>query len=284
MTIEDIILEHDNRGMTPLRPHLPPNYCDEAAQLIMGTSGPALITTGFYILAAQKPESDGPPGAIAIGRALQKLGRQVAYVTDRVGADLMQGLVGDEAEVIDFPITDVEASKRFASDLLARFNPGALISIERCSLTSNGTYLNMLGRDISSNTAKVDYLFDQHPASVGIGDGGNEIGMGNLAEYIPQIDKLPDIPAATRVTKLIVTSVSNWGGYGLVAAMSRAAGRNLLPSVDNDRALVCKTIDLGAVDGPTTQSIYAVDGYSLEVNADILSRLHSLLADEGVKN
>jgi hypothetical protein len=34
-------------------------------------------------------------------------------------------------------------------------------------------------------TARLDYLFDSGTPSVGIGDGGNEIGMGNLAEIIP---------------------------------------------------------------------------------------------------
>ena len=281
-TIEDIILDHDKRGVTHLRPFLESNFCDDAARLIMGTSGSAIIVTGFYIMTAEKPETDGPPGALAIGRAIQALGRSVAYVTDRVTLPLMQGLVGEEAEVVDFPITDDETSKRFAADLLGRLNPGVAIAIERCSLTQDGAYLNMHGRDISAFTARVDHLFTQHAATVGIGDGGNEIGMGNLAQQIPGVETLPDNPAATRVSKLVICSVSNWGGYGLAASLSRLAGRNLLPSIDEESALLRRTVDLGAVDGFTAESRYYVDGFSLEENGELLARLHQLLAEEGV--
>ena len=52
----------------------------------------------------------------------------------------------------------------------------------------------MRGRDITPQTARVDYLFDGGVPSVGIGDGGNEIGMGNLIDVIPSVDSLPDEP------------------------------------------------------------------------------------------
>ena len=282
MSIEDIILDHDSRGVSHLRPFLPPNFCEEAAQLVVDTSGMILIATGFYIMAAQKPETDGPPGGVAIGRALQALGRPVAYVTDRVTLPLMQGLVGQEAEIIDFPIVDDEASRQFVDDLLARLNPELLIGIERCALTRDGTYLNMRGLDITPHTAKLDYLFNHHPRTVGIGDGGNEIGMGNLIQHIPGVATLPSNPATTCVSKLIICSVSNWGGYGLVAALSRIVGRNLLPSVEDEMSLLGRTVDLGAVDGISAQSRYLVDGFDFELNASILSRLHQLLSDEGV--
>ena len=42
------------------------------------------IVTGFYIPGAAPPaaETDGPPGALALARALQALGRQVHLITD----------------------------------------------------------------------------------------------------------------------------------------------------------------------------------------------------------
>ena len=282
MTIEDIILDFDKRGVTHLRPYLPSNFCEEAAQVVLDSTGLGLIATGFWIMGPEQPETDGPPGAIAIGRALQALGRPAAYVTDKVTFPLMQGLVGGEAEVIDFPITADDESRRYASDLQARLNPGLLVSIERCSMNRDGVYLNMRGLDISSHTARLDYLFSDHPASVGIGDGGNEIGMGNLAREIPGVATLPDNPAVTRVTKLVITSVSNWGGYGLVAAMSKLAGRNLLPSVEEEAAMIRRTVELGAVDGFSTENKDYVDGFTLAENGQLLARLHRVLEDEGV--
>ena len=281
-TIEDIILDHDGRGMTHLRPFMQADFCDDAARLIAGTSGPAMIVTGFYIMGAQLPETDGPPGALAIGRALQAMGREVVYVTDKVTHAVMQGLAGDEAEVVDFPITDDQASKEYASQLLARINPGVVIAIERCSLTADGAYLNMRGRDISEWNARVDHLFSDHPATVGIGDGGNEIGMGNLIAEIPGVETLPDNPAATKVSKLILASVSNWGGYGLAASLSKLAGRNLLPTLEQEADMLRRTVDLGSVDGFSAEPRYEVDGFTSEENGVLLGRLHQLLAEEGI--
>ena len=150
------------------------------------------------------------------------LGRKVSYVTDACTAPVLRQWAGD-AEVIEFPVTGVEESKRYAADLLERLQPALLISIERCGRNRNDEYLNMRGRSITSNTARVDYLFDGSVPSVGIGDGGNEIGMGNLADIIPSVDSLPDDPAIAEVDRLVIASVSNWGGYGLVAAISRLA-------------------------------------------------------------
>ena len=86
----------------------------------------------------------------------------------------------------------------------------------------------------------------------------------------------------TTVDELVIASVSNWGGYGLVAAMSRRAGRNLLPTVDEEREMVKTSADLGAVDSMSLKAEYRVDGFSLDENSETLVRLHDLLAAEGV--
>ena len=72
--IEEIILSSDTRGMSTLGKYLPDNYCEQAANLILQNPGPTIITTGFYILNGKMPETDGPPGAIAIGNALNSIG------------------------------------------------------------------------------------------------------------------------------------------------------------------------------------------------------------------
>ncbi|MCH8150611.1 MAG: DUF4392 domain-containing protein, partial [Planctomycetes bacterium] len=48
------------------------------------------------------------------------------------------------------------------------------------------------------------------------------------------------------------------GGYGLVASLSRLAGRNLLPSVEDETRLIQHTVDMGAVDGTTGEQKYYV--------------------------
>jgi hypothetical protein len=278
-SIEDIILENDQRGVAALRPHLPPDFCAQAARYILEHPGDVLIATGFYIFAAGMHETDGPPGAIAIGNALQALGRKASYVSDRHTTPMLRDWLGHTAEVIDFPIENVETSRQMASELLEQTRPSLLVSIERCGRTARDIYLNMRSLDITQHTARLDYLFESGIPSVGIGDGGNEIGMGNLAEIIPTVEKLPLEPAVTRVDRLVIASVSNWGGYGLVAALSRLTGRDLLPSVEEDRRLIRFMVDRGAVDGATGERRYYVDNFTLEENAAVLRRLHAAVAE-----
>ena len=279
-TIEDIILDHDQRGISALRPHLPEDFCTRAAQYILDHPGETLIATGFYILSAGKHETDGPPGAIAIGNALHTLGRKVGYVADLYTAPMLREWLGDQARVIEFPIADVATSKQQAEEILNQVKPELVVSIERCSRTSSDTYLNMRSIEITQNTARLDYLFEAGIPSVGIGDGGNEIGMGNLAAIIPTLDKLPKDPAVTRVDQLVIASVSNWGGYGMVAALSCLVGRNLLPSIEDDRRLIKLMVDSGAVDGTTGENKFYVDNFTLEENAELLGRLHGLVEQQ----
>ena len=275
-TIEDIILDFDKRGMLALRPHLPDDFCRQAAQYVFDHPGHTIITTGFYVLMAGKPETDGPPGAIAIGKALSSLGRKVTYVTDECTAPVLRRWASD-SDVVEFPITGVEESRQHAARMLEELQPSLLISIERCGRNRNDEYLNMRARDITPNTARLDYLFDGGVPSVGIGDGGNEIGMGNLIEVIPGVDSLPDDPAVSRVDRLIIASVSNWGGYGLAAALSLIAGKNLLPTADDETRMVQGMIDSGAVDGTTGDAVPTVDNFSMEENGALLARLHRLI-------
>ena len=277
-TIEDIVLTHDRRGMGILRPHLPDDYCRQAARYILENPGPVIIVTGFYILMSDAPETDGPPGAIAIGDALRTMGASVTYVVDSPMAGMMQSWLtqrGDPSGLVEFAISDdPDTNRQLASNILAEVEPALLIAIERCSPDDGGVYRNMRGRDISPQTARIDGLFQSNIPSVGIGDGGNEIGMANLAPVIRDADQLPDYPANVGCDRLIVASTSNWGGYGLVAALSNLVGRNLLPDVDADSALIRYLVDAGAVSGVSGEHDYLVDEFTLEENAAILNALH----------
>ena len=280
MQIETIVLSHDARGISRLKDYLPTDSYTEGAQFVLDeisdNDGPIIITTGFYIAAAKAPETDGPPGAIAIGNALAALGKEVIYVTDSYTAPLFTDDVLETGRVEVFPIADHETSKEFARKLRNEIKPAFLVSIERAGLSQDKKYLDMVGRDITAYTAKIDYLFYGQENTLGIGDGGNEIGMGNLAQYIPAVETLPDNPAVTCVTKLLLASISNWGGYGLVAALCKLTGKNILPSVDWEKEIVRKIIKKGAVDGVSGKAILAVDNFDLEKNAWALTELNKL--------
>ena len=112
---------------------------------------------------------------------------------------------------------------------------------------------------------------------MGIGDGGNEIGMGNFINKIIETPTLVKYPSITKTTFSIISSVSNWGGYGLVAALSKIVGKNLLISVEEEIELINTLVDLGAVDGFSGESKYKVDGFNLHDNSFALVNLHELI-------
>jgi len=282
MSIENIVLSRDHRGISALRPYLPPDFCERAATLILDHPGTVMIATGFYIPAGSATETDGPPGAVALGKVIASLGSRVIYVTDAYSAPLLHGLLGSGGEVLEFPIVDHQASWRHAADLLTALAPSLTIAIERCGLTDEGVYRNMRGADVSGYHAKIDYLFRQHSVSVGIGDGGNEIGMGNLAAAIPMVMSIAGPPCITTTTRLAIASVSNWGAWGIIAAMSRLRQQNLLPTVREAHDMLLQAVALGAVDGTTGKRTETVDGFPLAENDRVLAEMHGWLSRHGI--
>lgn len=285
-SIEDIILNHDRRGISALRPFLPSSFCEDAARFILEKSSTrnktALITTGFFILSAEAPETDGPPGAIALSRALQQLGFEVIYVSDRYGIPLLTFDGVRPKQVIEFPISDHAVSRDFARGVLADVKPDVLIAVERCGFTAGNRHLNMTGKDISDFTAKIDYLFLSQENTLGIGDGGNEIGMGSFTRQIKSLANLPGDPAVTPTHKTIISSVSNWGAYGLITALSCLSRRDLLPSVEWAGGLLTELVARGAVDGISGETKCTVDGFSTEQNAGVLVQLKQNLQNDTI--
>ena len=276
-SIEDILLQKDKRGIASLRQYLPTDYASQTAKYLLQNLGPTVITTGFYILYGGTVETDGPLGAKAIGNALETLGQKVIYLTDHYCKPIMDALASPTEQTIEFPLTDADKSTQFAREFLRDIRPSLLISIERCSPSSDGIYRNMLSKDVSGFTAKIDKIFDIFPHSIGIGDGGNEIGMGKLQAVIPNHPKLPQKPAATVTNQLLISSVSNWGGWGLVAGLSNITGRNLLPTIEEEQARLRKCVEFGLVDGITGEVKPSVDGFSSDEYTIPLQELHQFL-------
>ncbi len=279
--IEDIILQDDRRSISGLRPYLSADFVDQAATMLGERKGRVFIATGFYILSSGSPETDGPPGALALALALRELGSEPIFVTDSYSLNVVKSIT-DTIEVVEFPLTSHLDSADFANSLIKTYTPSALVSVERVGLSVDGTYRNMRNLDISKYTAKLDHLFDQHPFSVGIGDGGNEIGMGNFHKVIPEIEGLHPNPSVTTVTHPIIASCSNWGAFGLVAALSINSGRDLLPSLEQAEKWIELCVEAGAVDGVTGKRKAWVDGKPPEEDGVCLRDLHALLKEKKI--
>ncbi len=200
-----------------------------------------LIVTGFPIKKAGAGETDGPPGAYALGCALEKLGIPVAYMTDSLNAPLLNAV--GAAPLLEW-----------TPDLLAQESFSHLVAVERPGRARDGRYYNMLGEDISSLVAPLDELFleaeERGIVTIGIGDGGNEIGMGKVFLGVSKSIAHGRRIASTVLTDyVIVAGVSNWGAYGLVGALSIVSGRDLLPTPEEFALSVIMVVRAGAVDG-----------------------------------
>ncbi len=270
-TLEDILLQYDRRGISALRTHLPADNYLQTAEFALQRAARVLIVTGFYVNGTA--ETDGPPGALALAGGFSRLGSQVTLVSDRYSLPFLESDTS-AFKLVDFPITGPEESRLFAKSLLEEIQPTLLISVERCGLTPEGVYRNMRSVDISPHTARLDELFFEQADTIGIGDGGNEIGMGLL---YPQLLQLPDLvkhPTSTATTRLLISTVSNWAACGLLGAMSRLSGQNLLPTVQEQSELLHCIVDRGAINGVNGVREYKVDDFDEAVNNGILEQIH----------
>ena len=265
--IEDIILSHGSRGMDRIRGAVPTGYCGRAAKLILENRGRVLIGTGFPV--GGSFETDGPIGAIALYRVLEGLGHEPVF---GCAPPISQVLAGD-FRTLEVPILGWEATRPMVESALADIRPSVVVSIERPGVAEDGRYYNMRGRDISDFLAKFDLFFELCECpTIGVGDGGNEIGMGNVHAELAQ---LPIIPSVTMCNELVIATVSNWGVYGIIAALSRELDQDLFRYFDPVE-IVRYLVDRGAVDGKTGYAECSEDGFPLAVGLSIIAQLREL--------
>ena len=259
--IENLILQHSGRGMDLLRPYLSDRFCSETAEAILKWDrGTVLLTTGFSV--AGRAETDGPPGTVLLAMALQNCGFAPVIVTDA----LCKGYF----ERFDFPVRYlcVGENESALRQFLAELAPVGMISVERCGENVQGDYANMHGISIAEKTAPIDRLFSMDGCpTVGIGDGGNEIGMGNLASVITE--QLSLVPCKICVDHLIIATVSNWGALGLSAALGWLPDEQLYLQVYETAC------EFGYVDGISKQCICNEDGFSMETGLTLLRALQA---------
>lgn len=133
---------------------------------------------------------------------------------------------------------------------------------------------NMRGDDLSAHTAPLHGLFELARTAcplvrtIGIGDGGNEIGMGQVPweDLVRRLsgDQTARVPCRIAADATILAGVSNWGGYALAAATAvwRREVAVLAPfTAEREKMLLDQLVEAGpAVDGVTRRQEPSVDG------------------------
>ena len=245
------------------------------------------VVTGFMIPSVDPPtgETDGPPGALFLARAFQHLGIPTVMLSDAAGYHaLWTGLehlgLATAVPLVDLPMTLDPAAVWHSARPVTH-----LVAVERCGPTADGRNHTMRGRDITDLTSPAHLLFEgsRDYVTIGIGDGGNEIGMGKvpfatIARNIPNGDR---VACRTATDHLIVAGISNWGAYALAAGVMVLRGKVDvgLFDADRERALLELLVERGPlVDGVTGQRTATVDGLAFEEYARPLQRMAACLS------
>jgi hypothetical protein len=132
----------------------------------------------------------------------------------------------------------------------------------------------MRGRDITEFMAPAHEHFETASqnaiTTIGIGDGGNEIGMGKVPWQVIR-DNIPGgglVACRVPTDYLIVCGVSNWGAYALghgVRLLRGASHEPRLHDPEVERDLLRVMVEQGPlVDGVTGQQTVTVDGLAFE--------------------
>ena len=268
-----------------------------------------LIATGTYF----PPwywygETDGPPGAAVLARAVKlHFDATPVILTEGPLTDMMAATCrGAGLNVIDFeqakiarspsvaimsfPSDDKDA-QREARRIVSELNPAAFISIERMGRNEKGVYHTATGLDISPPVAKIDYVLEQcnyhHALTIGIGDVGNELGLGKIKDAIREhmlAGKICNCPckggAAVHVPADIpvIASVSNWATYGIVDCLAAIKDKpELLHTGEQEIRALRRCADAGAVDGRTAFCEYTADGTSEIVDAGVVEMMRTIV-------
>jgi hypothetical protein len=242
------------------------------------------LITGFFVPRGEvaSPETDGPVGTALLAAALSACGVPVRIAVDTPCADAVRAAV--DAAGGDVAVDEVGVGEGIES-LIAAWNGAGIshaVAIERCGRSADGRPRNMRGVDVSPWTAPLDELFLAGTwRKLAVGDGGNEIGMGKLpagliARTVPNGEK---IACVTSCDHLVVAGVSNWGAYGLMAALAVqrpdwATTIATFLTAERDLAVTRATVDkAGAVDGVTARREATVDGFGPEIHGPLIDKL-----------
>ena len=270
-----------------------------------------LIMTGFRTPPLYIQETDGPLGAASLARAIDIcLGGKPIIITEPVSTSLriskavVRGVglsviptkeISKEsykhsASIIGFTI-DEEKAKENAKRVLDELNPSTVIAIEKAGRNSKNVYHNQSGLDISKYHAKVEHVITEAQKrgilTIGIGDGGNEVGMGVIEDIVRKHVPYGDvcqcpckggIAATSKVDVLVTAAISNWGGYALSGMLARMCNKpNGLHTQENEDLMFTLAISEGAIDGDKGIVERSADNVEIDIHKSVLALIRQIL-------
>jgi len=257
-------------------------------------------------------ETDGL-ASVAIAHSVVQLGYEATIVTEKCNEPIFRAAVEGVEELasihlVFFPegepswTTENEKElKRVADDA------DLVIACERAGPAADGNCYTMRGINMNDRGLiaplhnMVTHARENNVKFIAIGDGGNELGMGKVIdkiyEHIPDGNKIGAVMAADH---LIAASVSNWGGYALIAAAALVAAEDrddndgtdtnskgrrkwidkCMPTETSETRLLHRCVAAGCRDGVSGKMEATVDGMPLERSMECLREIRKAALGE----
>ncbi len=259
------------------------------------------VMTGFVLRPYKKAETDGIVSSMLLCRALVKaFGARPVIICpeeNRKAVENLSACIGlhlfeDLDALREIPASmgvvyftkDASRAEDMADALISDAAPSAVVSIECPGANKKGVYHNAVGLDVTPLEAKQDALFEKLKGmgvlNIAIGDLGNEIGMASISDtlekYIPYAGEGRclcgcggGIAVSSAADNIITATVSDWGCYAMMAALSYILGDiDIMHTPELEKEVLVSAARSGMID-MYGWTIPAIDGFGLEINMPI---------------
>jgi hypothetical protein len=246
-------------------------------------------------------ETDGPVGAAVLARALMLgFGARVVLVTEtahaapiKAAAEVINAELEDHPPIatVCFPL-GLEPGRAAAETAMREYRPAAVIFIERDGPSVEGFFHGVRGDCRAPEGVGHVHLLaglarERGVLTIGIGDGGNEVGFGAVRDAITAVHPYggrclaghaSGVVTAVATDVVVSASVSNWGASAIAAALACSRRQpGLLHSQETEAALIAACVRAGAVDGATFQAENTVDGISCQGHTAFVGLLRAIV-------
>jgi hypothetical protein len=258
------------------------------------------------------PETDGVVSAALIARAVDLgfKGKPVIFCEDesvaiikgcceaaglRVFNDLKTSrLMSHTVTVLPFT-KDPRKARKEANKILDEMNPQAAISIERPGRNEKGFYHMGNGRSITDFVAKIDELFEgvgkRGGLTIGIGDLGNELGMGILKEATKKTIFYGEkcrcgcgggIGASYPAGATIFGAISEDAAYAFLACLAYLLSQpEILQSTEMETRVLEAACHQGAIDGPSGWRSPSIDYLDVRIHNHQIELMREIIQSPG---
>lgn len=257
------------------------NPLEEIVESLM-TAKHVVITTGFFIPEANSIETDGPIGSLILADTISQLGIKATILVENYAKDIF--IAADICLNSDINYKFIDKDEKYTFLELIDEDVTHFIALERPGMASDGNYYNHKGNTINDYHNELDEHFlkakELGITTIGIGDGGNELGLGSNFHYFKNRVK-NGVKTCTIVPSKfsILTGVSNWGGYAIACLMKYKSGTDMFYDESIIDCILEEVVMNGAVDGIKKKAIKTVDGLTKDWESKILIEINHVLKE-----